>query len=535
MEHTPAADDPAPASHGAPALAPSTSADSASAISATGQLAAALPLLRTWMPAQRWYVHKSAPEPQLHLRGHAVLQADAGSLVALTALEAVTDSVAGLETTIYQVPLELRAVSAAQAHGDEQPDMRKQPDMHEPPADPSATDNAPTTDAKLPADPSALIGRLPADHGSLEVLDALRTDRGRRALGRLLDGGAGSGASAAGPSMTVDACWLDDRPLGSIVSTRILAGEQSNTSVILERAEGPAVIAKVFRVLQDGLNPDVEVQQALHQAGNRRVAPLAATGEGRVLGADGAGAGELRTHLVLAQHFLAGVEDAWRVALREAAAGRDFTAPARDLGAATAEVHRDLASVMPTQRMDDAARSAMVAQMHERIAQVAAEVPQVMQVREQLEGIIDEARALPWPDLQRIHGDFHLGQVLATAEHGWILLDFEGEPLRPLAQRRAPDSPIRDVAGMLRSLDYVAGSVLLTDRIDAAQWAADARAAFWEGYASTLGIDPRDEATLRLVAVFEADKAVYEALYEARNRPDWLPIPLAAIERITGR
>ena len=464
--------------------------DSPATLSAASQLEAALPLLASWMPHQRWYVHKSASAPQLRVLGHVVLSADNAQLVALAAVEALTDSAAGSARTIYQMPLLL-------------------------------TDAASAVDM----DPEAVIGDLPAETGqpSLQIIDALRSDVGRRAIGALL-----AGSAADGPGLSVQPRWSDDAPLGEVTSTRILRGEQSNTSVILERAEGPAVIAKIFRVLQDGENPDAVVQEALHGAGNLRIAPLAGTVVGTV-------ADDLTTHLVFAQHFLPGVEDAWRVALHEAAAGRDFTAAAHALGAATAEVHRDLAAAMPVQRADEAAREAMVEQMRERIAQVSSEVPQVAQVRARLEGIVAQARELPWPDLQRIHGDFHLGQVLATPESGWILLDFEGEPLRPLAQRTAPDSPLRDVAGMLRSLDYAAGSVLLTDGIDASQWAAEARAAFWEGYAGTLALDPRDEDLLRLVAVFEADKAVYEALYEARNRPDWLPIPLGAIERITRR
>ena len=119
-------------------------------------------------------------------------------------------------------------------------------------------------------------------------------------------------------------------------------------------------------------------------------------------------------------------------------------------------------------------------------------------------------------------------------ERGWVLLDFEGEPLRPLAQRNLPDSPLRDVAGLLRSLDYVAGAVHLEHGRTAQQWAADARAAFLHGYAESTGWALEHGPLQVLLAAFEADKAVYEALYEARNRPDWLPIPLAALERISA-
>ncbi|MGO2112600.1 MAG: trehalose biosynthesis protein, partial [Pseudoclavibacter sp.] len=151
----------------------------------------------------------------------------------------------------------------------------------------------------------------------------------------------------------------------------------------------------------------------------------------------------------------------------------------------------------------------------------------------------------PWPNRQRIHGDFHLGQVLAVPERGWVLLDFEGEPLRPLAERNALDLPARDVAGMLRSFDYVAGALSLAAGRDVVgDWAQRARDAFLLGYVSRVsgsevaanaggvgaagsaGIDPR------ILAAYELDKAVYEAVYEASHRPEWLPIPIAAIERL---
>ncbi|MGA7148103.1 MAG: phosphotransferase, partial [Microbacterium sp.] len=157
--------------------------------------------------------------------------------------------------------------------------------------------------------------------------------------------------------------------------------------------------------------------------------------------------------------------------------------------------------------------------------------------RPALESVYAQAAAVAWPAQQRIHGDFHLGQVLQVPGRGWVVLDFEGEPLRPMAERTRADLALRDVAGMLRSFDYVAGSIRLDDPDrspeSAREWARTAREAFLEGYARTSGDDLREEAPL--LAALELDKAVYEAIYEARNRPTWVTIPLRAITRLVER
>jgi trehalose synthase-fused probable maltokinase len=135
----------------------------------------------------------------------------------------------------------------------------------------------------------------------------------------------------------------------------------------------------------------------------------------------------------------------------------------------------------------------------------------------------------------RTHGDYHLGQTM-LADRGWVILDFEGEPARPLPERRLKRSPLRDVAGMLRSFSYVtAGSELLRDSPAPEGWEERARETFLEGYFESMEsslLPPGQDAIAKLLAVFELEKAVYELRYELNNRPDWVGIPVAGIRRL---
>jgi len=241
--------------------------------------------------------------------------------------------------------------------------------------------------------------------------------------------------------------------------------------------------------------------------------------------------GRARGHLAVAQEFLADTEDAWRVALAAARAGHDFAGEARDLGAATAEVHQVLAAALPTVPADPAAKRALLTGMRSRAEQAVRTLPSLAAAADRIDAVLSAAEADDWPPFQRVHGDYHLGQVLSVPGRGWVLLDFEGEPLRPMAERSEPDTPLRDVAGMLRSFDYVAGTLELEDDDPSGRaWADTARAAFLEGYAAELGTPLTPHA--RLLAALELDKALYECVYEVRNRPAWLPIPERAVHRL---
>lgn len=141
-----------------------------------------------------------------------------------------------------------------------------------------------------------------------------------------------------------------------------------------------------------------------------------------------------------------------------------------------------------------------------------------------LADLASEGRA--W-SAQRVHGDLHLGQCLRSPDGEWSLIDFEGEPAKPLAERRLPQPAVRDVAGMLRSFDYAAHSA----DVRVPGWAESCRAAYCTGYAEAGGHDPRTDPVL--LRAYETDKAVYEVLYEARHRPEWLEVPLAAVRRLS--
>jgi maltokinase len=190
---------------------------------------------------------------------------------------------------------------------------------------------------------------------------------------------------------------------------------------------------------------------------------------------------------------------------------------------------------------------ALAATWNERLSTVASEVPAlndyVDPIREVYEAVAALEGSIP---TQRVHGDLHLGQTLRTP-FGWLVIDFEGEPAAPLAERVKPDSALRDIAGMLRSFDYAAFHQLskwepASDWTDpdhdsqmvwrAKEWAERNRSAFCDGYSLRDGADPREQATL--LRAFELDKAVYEVLYETRSRPSWAQIPLASIQRLTS-
>ncbi|WOP17941.1 maltokinase N-terminal cap-like domain-containing protein [Raineyella sp. LH-20] len=355
----------------------------------------------------------------------------------------------------------------------------------------------------------------------LEVADATRDPE---AMAAVLTALAGSAAPSAGPSdlhpssdtgaihhhLLVPLPAADLRP-------RPFTGEQSNSSVFY----GEALILKVFRRLEIGHNLDIVVHEALGRDAAGGTAVLYGWSEARwtdgrqVLGAD----------LAMLTERFHDAHDGWRLALDACAAGADFSTEAEALGRTLRLVHEGLARQFPTEDLDG---DALAAAMTERLDTAQRTAPALRPYAPALRTAfaVLAGRRVP---AQHVHGDFHLGQVLRTTD-GWRVIDFEGEPLKTLAERWAPDSRWRDVAGMLRSFDYASAAARPASAALARTWRQRCRTGFLSGYCG----GPPATSDLAVLRAYEADKAVYEVVYEVRNRPDWVEIPLAAVAELAS-
>ncbi len=329
-----------------------------------------------------------------------------------------------------------------------------------------------------------------------------------------------------------DLSWASGTPGG--LDSLVLTGEQSNTSLVF----GEAAIFKAFRRVAPGPNPDLEVATALAELGSTHIAEPYGYVETRMDGAPAV--------LGILSRYLRAAADGWKLAATSVRdlyalngtenaeeAGGDFAGEAERLGVATAQVHLDLAEAFGVSELEPEAIRELAEQMFRRLDMAMAAVPELSGYADMIGDAYSSLAKLTDPvPAQRVHGDYHLGQVMRT-QTGWVVLDFEGEPASPLAQRRARSSPLRDVAGMLRSFDYAARHQLLAhpERASltpvASDWVRRNGEAFCAGYAEAGGLDPERNAVLLRALLL--DKAVYEVIYEARNRPNWLAIPLESI------
>jgi trehalose synthase-fused probable maltokinase len=324
------------------------------------------------------------------------------------------------------------------------------------------------------------------------------------------------------------------RELGA---ARAVSTEQSNSSMIFDEA----LILKVFRHLEPGINPELEMLRFLTERGFRNIPALG--------GWYGYSGGPLTATLGLLQQYVAGAVGGWELALDEITdAPERFLDRLDRLGEVTAKMHTALGAdpndpAFAPEEPSVESLGLLTATVDEEIARVFLSLPddderlgpilgRGEEVREQLRLLTHAGSA---GRVIRTHGDYHLGQTLLS-NNEWVILDFEGEPARTLVERRRKRSPLRDVAGMLRSFAYAATAAELTrDAEIPDDWEERARERFLETYLETVDatlLPPGEAAIERLLAVFELEKAVYELRYELDNRPDWVGIPVAGIERL---
>jgi maltokinase len=325
--------------------------------------------------------------------------------------------------------------------------------------------------------------------------------------------------------------------LGELGAVRAMGSEQSNSSVVL----GEELVLKVYRRLEAGVNPELELLRFLTERGFPSIASL--EGWAAHIGQP------LDATLAILQHYVPVRDDGWTLALADLAAGSDdrFVSLVRRLGEVTGAMHSVLASdssdpaFLPEEPSAEAL-ALIVARIDEEIEQVFLSLPDDP-LLEPIAGRGDELRdrlhaigqSGPLGRLIRHHGDYHLGQVLWTKRDDWVVLDFEGEPARPLTERRHKRSPLRDVAGMLRSFSYAASASSLEHGVDPpVGWEGQVRSEFLAGYLDEVdpAIVPSSGALERRLVLFELEKALYELRYELGHRPDWVRVPVAGIVQL---
>jgi maltokinase len=376
--------------------------------------------------------------------------------------------------------------------------------------------------------------------GGVAVYDAFADPRACDLLGRLLR----DGAEIHGEHARIEFHWREHvEPPRSGASVRPIGAEQSNTSIVFD----DALVLKAFRRVEAGDNPELEMLRFLSTRAFPHVAELGGwyQYEGELMDAT----------FGVVQRFVPDARDGWELALDELGDDPErFVTRLRDLGAVIGRMHTVLASdptdpaFAPEEPSDDSL-ALLTATIDEEIERVFLELPEsdavapiaghAAEVRDRLQ-LLSHVGARG--KLIRTHGDLHLGQTMLAmgaggrSPSGWVVLDFEGEPARPLIERRRKRSPLRDVAGMLRSFANAASASDMQRGNPAPEgWEERARNAFLTGYLETVDpvlVPPGEGPTRTMLSIFELEKAVYELRYELNNRPDWVGIPVAGIARL---
>jgi maltokinase len=454
--------------------------------------AGALPedALADWVTSQRWFSSKSRDVSELHVLDLVVLS-QADPVVAIVIVEARFD--AGTHE-LYQVPIAVRPRSSGWDQGVI-----------------VATDEHVVYDALLDEAADAVLGR--------QFSAATQIER---------------------PSGCLRFHWDPEvAPPSPAPTVRAMGAEQSNSSVVLDER----LALKVFRRIQPGINPELEMLRVLAAHGFTNIAALTGwygyTGE------------LMDATLGVVQRFVGDSRDGWELALGALEAGEvSFLARLGELGSATGRMHATLAAVSedPAFAPEEPTMeklSLLSATIDEQIERVFGDLP-ALPALEPIAGrgeeVRDHLQSLSHVGiggrLIRVHGDFHLAQTVFGPD-GWVILDFEGEPARPLLERRRKRSPLRDVAGMVRSFAYAASAArLLRGAQVPDDWEMEARRRFLDAYMTSIdpSILPAGESAIgKLLAIFELERAIYELRYELDNRPDWVGIPVACIARLLGQ
>jgi maltokinase len=364
-------------------------------------------------------------------------------------------------------------------------------------------------------------------------LDALRDPRQVRELVHMM---RGSAKVPAGEGVVEFGSVSGFTGSGELREARQITAEQSNTSIVFDEE----LILKVFRRLEAGINPELELLRFLTERGFENIAKLA--------GWYAYAGKQMDATLGILQQFVAVGEDGWERALDAIVAGDEaFLDTLRRLGEVTGKMHSVLGSDSSDQTFCPEQTSAeslglLTATVDEEIESIFMSLPDDVAELEPIRGRGEEVRERlrlltnlgGTGRVIRHHGDFHLGQTLWAGDD-WVILDFEGEPARSLPERRRKRSPLRDVAGMLRSFAYAASAASVLRGAEAPEdWEPRAREEFLEGYRSSVDptLVPSGAAMDKLLRVFELEKAVYELRYELNHRPDWVGIPVAGIVRM---